>query len=140
MHPSDILFQIACVMAFNSLYIFGFFNAGTYRLKNSALSAPGFRMDHEDIKEEGRIRKEDINPESRELLSYFRIWVENTIGDFYAKPIITCPVCMASLHSVPVYGLLCLVMGWKLLFLYPMYICALAALNKALIPVFTEKD
>lgn len=140
MLPSDILFQIACVLAFNSLYIFGFFNAGTYRLKSNVLSAPGFRMDRDEVKEQGRTKPADIDPASRELLSYFRIWVENTVGDFYAKPIITCPVCMASLHSVPLYGLLCYFIGWKLVFIWPLYICALAAVNKALIPVFTEKE
>lgn len=134
-----IFLQLAPLLIFNSLYIFGFFNAGTYKLKSDIIQIPA------------KISKDMIDPESREILTYFRIMIENKVGDYYSKPIITCPMCMASLHSILPYfiwnclapnssgGLLISLPPISIIAFYPFYICALAAYNKAMKKYFVDE-
>lgn len=141
-----MIFDLLALLVFNALVIFGIFNSATYRLRSEILVIPE------------KITLSMIDPDSRQILSGFRIWLENKIGLFYSKPFIGCPQCMASIHSVipyllffwnPQYYFLSLPGGIELFVtfpleekyfaLYPLYICALSSVIKATKRIFISE-
>ncbi len=135
--------SILCLIILNSLYIYGFFNAGTYKLKMEILTVPE------------KIRLKHVDPESRHILTGIRLWCENNLGIYLSMPIITCPLCMASLHSIFLYfgayaaGLLPPELSHHIMLktfsipaaviFYPFYICALSAFNKLAKPALAHE-
>lgn len=147
---SSLFLDFICALIINSLAIYGLFNAGTYKLRSDLMVIPE------------KLKLSMVDPDHREFLTGFRIWVENHLGPYYSKPIITCPMCMASVHSLIFYiiwfyspvsyfippdaipmikkGLLIsFPLTPKYLLLYPFYICSLAALNKAVKRIFVNE-
>lgn len=52
-------------------------------------------------------------------------------GEFYSKPLFTCPPCMASVHSTYFYAFFLSLIGfsWQWLLFYPLYVLILCGLN-----------
>lgn len=127
------LLPIFLILILNSLYIFGFHNAGSYEIQ------PKFK--HLEVDDPNFVPSiSQIEPHSEMVLTRFRLCVERAIGFFWAKPVITCPMCMASLHSwvYPIAILFGIIPGGTITWiLYPVYICALSAMNAAVSKYFT---
>jgi hypothetical protein len=120
--------EIFLLMIFNSLMIFGLFNAGTYKLKAEVMIEPV------------KVKHDMIDPNSIEVLSYVRVWIENNFGETIARPLIACPYCMASFHSaIPYFTYFNGSVTDQVLIFYPLYICALSALNYSIMKIFTIK-
>jgi len=58
------------------------------------------------------------------LLEKVGNWIRKTVGDYWCKPLICCPPCMASIHGTWFY-LAYIGLNWTL----PVYVLALAGLN-----------
>lgn len=120
---TDFLLHLILLLIFNSLMIVGLFNASTYKLNSDVMIVPKI------------VRKQMIDPNSTEVLSWLRIRIENMFGETLSRPLITCPQCMASVHSLIPYFIfnydpaLSAHAITKIILIYPMYICALSALN-----------
>lgn len=75
---------------------------------------------------------DDSVHESRMILWKFRRWAVSTFGEFWSKPICTCPPCMSSLHSTYIYFPALALLGapaW-VYFCWPLYALALAGQMK----------
>lgn len=120
------LSEVFMLMIFNSLMIFGLFNAATYRLKADIMIDPV------------KITRDMIDPDSIEVLSFVRVWIENNFGEFMSRPLISCPYCMASVHSVlPYFAIFhSSITDLHVLIFFPLYICALSALNYSVKKLF----
>ena len=89
----------------NSLYIMGLYIAGSYEPDDKA-------RDHENI------------------LGWFHRWLRSRIGVFWTKPVIGCPVCMASLHTSYIYAIVSILISvpWYVaVAIYPAYVCVVSA-------------
>ena len=96
---------ISFMVLANAMYIMGMYIAGTYEEGDEA-------RDHENI------------------LGSFHRWVRSKVGVFWTKPIIGCPVCMASVHSSYVYlpvVVLYSVPWYLAVILFPAYVCIVSA-------------
>ena len=51
-------------------------------------------------------------------------WIKKTVGDYWCKPLICCPPCMASVHGTWFYLLLVGDLNWFLL-VYVLALCGL---------------
>ena len=58
------------------------------------------------------------------LLGKVGAWIEKTIGEYWSKPLISCPPCMASVHGTWFYLLLVGDLNWFLL-VYVLALCGL---------------
>jgi hypothetical protein len=47
--------------------------------------------------------KMGVDEDSKEIFWFVKVWVVKKVGLWYSKPIITCPVCMSSIHSAYFY-------------------------------------
>jgi hypothetical protein len=54
------------------------------------------------------------------------------VSEFWQKPLHDCPTCMSSLHSTYFFIPFAIIVNPKLLFIYPLYILALAGLSTIL--------
>jgi hypothetical protein len=72
------------------------------------------------------------NEDSKMILWRVKLFCLNTFGEFWSKPICTCPSCMASLHSfwiwIPIY--LSYDFSFILVYIHIFYILVLCGLNK----------
>lgn len=106
------LLVIFLLILLNSLYIFGLFNAGEYD-------------------EAYDVNSGERTATNKEVLANVKLWLEKHLP-YLGKPILLCPVCMASLHSWP-YPLAIItgVIENNLFYwlMWPVYICALSAWN-----------
>lgn len=122
------LIDVFLLMIFNSMIIYGIFNAGTFRIRTDVLTVPD------------KIRREHIEEDTIEAFTMIRVWIENNLGEFAARPLISCPRCMASIHSLIPYAIMFHVQilegNLHVLLFYPFYICALSALNHAVKKIF----
>lgn len=71
---------------------------------------------------------------SKMILWRIKLFCLNTFGEFYSKPICTCPPCMASIHSL--WYLAFMPFNLHFLALYPLYIVALCGLNYLVVKKF----
>jgi hypothetical protein len=121
---SIILLIVFCFL--NCLQIIGFYTAcyvdTEKRLRNLGYhSSPVLQFNYE---------VEDEN--SKMILWRVKLFCLNTFGEFWSKPICTCPACMASLHSfwiwIPIY--LSYDFSFILVYIHIFYILVLCGLNK----------
>lgn len=68
-----------------------------------------------------------VDRSSKMVLYRFRLWSLQSLGEYWSKPLFTCPPCMASVHSLYVYWLVMPFTTGCLLF-YPLYILFLSGL------------
>ena len=97
----------------NSLVIFGV-NKATH-----------FEYCHPDDTEE--YCKNGIDLDSRMILYRLRLWSLKHIGEFWSKPLFTCPPCMASVHSTYIYWF-AMPFNIQSLAIWPFYILMLSGL------------
>jgi len=77
---------IFCIICFaNALYIIGFNRATYFEWMNPTIS---YNKNNDEIDEDSKM-----------VLWKLRYWSEKTIGEFWSKPLMTCPTCMASVHG-----------------------------------------
>jgi len=71
----------------------------------------------------------DVNrkPVDKELLWFVQWYSRKWIGEWWSKPICTCPVCMSSLHSLYVFWFAYDFTLYNL-YLYALYVLALAGI------------
>lgn len=100
-------------MLFNSLLIIGLSRSTAYQYIPSI-------QDDEDA----------ILDDTKMVFWRIRYWAVNSLGEFWSKPVITCPACMASLHSTYVYWSWATVTGIETyhIWLYLLYIPALSGM------------
>lgn len=71
--------------------------------------------------------------EGKMVLWRVRYTIERYLGNFWAKPIITCPPCMASFHSIIPYSLFVAYTGvWWMMFGLLLYIPTVSGITKYL--------
>lgn len=111
--PSFLIF-ILPVFIFNGLAILGFYTAVWYKQEDTE--------DHEPIEE------------SKMALWKIKFLSLKYVGEFWSKPICTCPPCMSSLHSLWYW----VFVPWTIeyLIIYPFYILALCGLMKLIVTKF----
>lgn len=97
----------------NALIIFGF---------NKATQ---FDYCHPD--DTGDHCKDGVDMDSRMILWRVRYFCLKYFGHFLSKPLVTCPPCMASFHSIYVYWMVFPMTVSSLLY-YPLYILLLSGL------------
>lgn len=102
---------------FNAILIIGLYNSATYDYC------------HELDCEDGHDYCDDkcIDNYSKMVLYKFRYYSIKYLGDFWSKPVITCPICMASLHSTYIYWN-AIDFSVQSLLLYPLYILFLSGM------------
>lgn len=89
----------------NSLYIMGLYIAGAFEPGDEA-------RDHENI------------------LGGVHRWLRSRVGIFWTKPLLGCPVCMASVHTSYIYVAVAIIasLPWYVaVVLYPAYVCVVSA-------------
>lgn len=100
------MFTILTVMILNALWIIGINRAAYYYVTDDQF----------------------IDQHSKMVLWKVRRFIVNRFGEFWAKPLITCPVCMASVHGAywywPILGSLTV----PALLIWIVYTVALAGL------------
>lgn len=73
---------------------------------------------------------DETNDESRMLFWKIRRWSVNNLGEFWSKPVCTCPPCMSSLHSAYIFfpmAIYAFNLTWYgALLIWPVYVLALA--------------
>lgn len=118
----EVLFFLLLAFA-NSLIIIGW-NKATY-----------FDADEETLKfiETNMVFsnwKEYIEKKTHERMIFWklRFWCLRYVGNFWSKPLLTCPTCMASVHSIYFFWL---IMPFTLhsLIVYPLYVLGLAGVT-----------
>lgn len=106
-HPA-LLIDILPVFIFNGLEIIGFYTAVWYKQADTE--------DHDPIEE------------SKMALWKIKFLSLKYLGEFWSKPVCTCPPCMSSLHSLWYWLFVpCTV---QYLIIYPFYILAMCGMMK----------
>lgn len=80
---------------------------------------------------------DDENPQlgydkdSRMILWKVKKWSLKNLGTLWSKPVCTCPACMSSLHGVPFYIALFIILNlkWYFIFFMLIYCTCLAGVN-----------
>jgi hypothetical protein len=99
----------------NSLVIFGI------------NKATAFEFCHPDDNGSDFCDGDGVDKDSKMVLYRFRLWSIQSLGNFWSKPLFTCPPCMASVHSTYFYwGLMPATQ--ESLILYPLYVLGLSGL------------
>ena len=70
-----------------------------------------------------------IDKDSKMVGWWLRYYSLKVFGEYWSKPLFTCPPCMASVHGTWVY-LLMSPMGWQMLPVYLLFLCGLVALTQ----------
>ncbi len=94
----QFLLQLLLLAFCNSLLIIGLYESAQYKLRNGIDEK--FYLQYKDNCERnypGGIFEHEM------FLSQIAIRIVARIGKFWSKPIITCAVCMSSLHSTYIY-------------------------------------
>jgi len=117
------MIELLTLGLFNALIIFGI-NKATF-----------FEYCHIDDRGEGFCDKNGIDKDSKMVLWWVRHWSLKAVGEFWSKPICTCPPCMASVWGTVVYWAM-QPMNSTTALMWPLYICMLSGLV-ALINSFT---
>lgn len=99
----------------NSLVIFGI------------NKATAFEFCHQDDRELDFCDEDGIDKDSKMVLYRFRLWSLQSFGEFWSKPLFTCPPCMASVHSTYFYWML-MPPTQESLVVYPLYVLGLSGL------------
>ena len=97
----------------NALVIFGF-NKAT-------------QFDYCHPEDTGYHCKNGIDMDSRMILWKVRFYCLKYFGQFWSKPLVTCPPCMASFHSLYIYWMVFPLTYWNLMY-YPLYVLILSGL------------
>ena len=101
------LSEILLLLLINSLSIIGIYKAGYYLTDKEGEPIEDTKM----------------------VLWKAKFYSLKYLGEFWSKPIITCPTCMASLHSTYVFSLWSFMYGFEPIhiIIYFIYVAALAA-------------
>lgn len=83
------MIEIILLLIFNSLYIQGLYRSSTFEWKSNFVYKPTKK----------NMKIEYVEREYRMILWRLKYYSIKYIGDYWSKPIITCPTCMASVHS-----------------------------------------
>ena len=117
------LIALPILLIVNSLMIQGLYRSSTFEWKTIVMNNLSSKQ----------MKLSLIDKQFNMLLWWVRYYSLKYIGKKWSKPIITCPTCMASLHSTYFYWIVgypyfahSLIMA---VVLYPMYVLALAGLN-----------
>lgn len=110
----QMLITILPVLFFNGLEIVGFYTATWYKQADTE--------DHEPVEE------------SKMALWKLKFFSLKFFGEFWSKPVCTCPPCMASLHSLWYWLFVPFTVDY--LIIYPFYILALCGLMKLAVETF----
>lgn len=111
------MIDLAILLLINSALCFGFYNAAYYVPSKSNLqagSATDYIEENEDVKG---------------ALWFIDKWAKDK---WFYKPLVGCPPCMASFHSIYPYWLVMYVtnnLSLTALAFYPIYILALSGIN-----------
>ena len=97
----------------NALVIFGF-NKAT-------------QFDYCHPEDTGDHCKNGVDMDSRMILWKVRFYCLKYFGQFWSKPLVTCPPCMASFHSLYIYWMVFPLTYWNLMY-YPLYVLILSGL------------
>lgn len=72
--------------------------------------------------------------QEHEILGWVGTWVEGAVGEFYAKPITGCSVCMTPWWGSAIYILL-----WGINWQWPLVVFAAAGLNAVIVRLWPDK-
>jgi hypothetical protein len=117
------MFELLLLGLINALVIFGV-NKATF-----------FEYCYVDDRGKSFCDKYGIDKDSKMVLWFIRYWLLKTVGEFWSKPICTCPPCMASVWGTVVYWF-AVPMDIHTAMIWPLYILMLSGLV-ALINSFT---
>lgn len=127
-----MMLQLIYLLFLNSLLIQGLFRSSTFEWKSNFMYKPN----------RNNMKIENIDSQYNMILWRFRYSVMKYFGSYWSKPIITCPTCMASIHSSYFYfGFIYFTNQFTLIngLLYIPYVFMLAGMN-TLITAMIDKD
>ncbi|REJ84542.1 MAG: hypothetical protein DWQ44_08920 [Bacteroidetes bacterium] len=90
--------------------------------------AAGFEYNHTVLTIPDKIQPKHVDLESAGPLYRIHIFLQNNIGVYWSRPLISCPPCMASVYSAP-FVIIFIGISWHLLWIYPIYATMLCGLN-----------
>ena len=108
-----MMMDMFTVAFFNALVIFGINKATQYDVCHP--------------EDSGEHCRNGVDMDSRMILWKIRFYCLKWFGEFWSKPLITCPPCMASFHSLYIYWSIFPVSRENVVF-YPLYILSLSGL------------
>ena len=119
-----MILDLFLLLILNSFVIQGLYRSAMFEWQEIILEIPQGR----------EMQTKYIDKKYNMILWWIRFYSLKYIGLKWSKPIITCPTCMASLHSIYFYWLLVYPYAFnsnliKSIYIYPLYILALAGLN-----------
>lgn len=106
------------------IFLIALFNAGVIFGINKATS---FEYCHPEDLNNSFCDEYGIDKDSKMALWWLRHGALKLVGEFWSKPLFTCPPCMASVHGTWVYFML-MPFGWSTMALWPVYILFLSGL------------
>lgn len=82
--------------------------------------------------------KEIIDEDSKNIFWFIKYYSKKWLGDYWSKPIASCPICMSSLHSLWIWIPIYIIMPFSffLLCAHAFYMLALAGINKLILVKF----
>lgn len=117
-----MIYELTILVLFNSLFIQGLYRSAMFEWKSNFVYKP--------TKKNMSIK--NIDKEFNMLLWFIRYYSIKYFGDKWSKPVITCPTCMASIHSSYFYfGFIFITSSITNvhLMLYVPYVFAVAGMN-----------
>ena len=119
-----MILDLFLFLILNSFVIQGLYRSAMFEWQEIILEIPQGR----------EMQTKYIDKKYNMILWWIRFYSLKYIGLKWSKPIITCPTCMASLHSIYFYWLLVYPYAFnsnliQSICVYPLYILALAGLN-----------
>lgn len=84
---------VLLLMIFNSLFIQGLYRSSMFEWKSNFMYKPTKR----------NMSVANIDVQFNMIFWWVRYYSMKYFGDWWSKPIITCPTCMASIHSTYFY-------------------------------------
>lgn len=117
-----MMIDFILLLIINSLFIQGLYRSSMFEWKSNFMYKPN----------RNNMKIENVDSQYNMILWRFRYYAIKFLGNYWSKPVITCPTCMASIHSSYFYfGFIYLTNQFTLIhaLIYIPYVFTLAGLN-----------
>lgn len=120
-----MIVSLLTLALFNALYIQGLYHSSLFDWRGDTPYQINVR----------KAQYSDVDKRGRMILWPLRFHILKNFGDKWSKPLITCPICMASVHSTYIYFIFTPINQQHLIvetLIYVLYIFTLAGMNAVL--------
>lgn len=77
----------------NALIIYGLYSSARFDWKQEGNTVINYKT----------VKESDVDPDSKMIFWRLHFYSLKFFGTWWSKPILTCPICMASIHSLYIY-------------------------------------